>query len=82
MYGLRYGPKLRNPLRIEKQQEWVVEMPKESNARQLRGIHFIDPNDEEHQETMKNARKKLETPMAPAMPCKKMNRDGFLETGT
>ena len=31
---------------------------------------FIDPEDKEFKETIKNARKKLETPMAPAMPCK------------
>ena len=30
----------------------------------------IDPEDKEFKETIKNARKKLETPMAPAMPCK------------
>ena len=36
----------------------------------IRGIYFIDPDDEEFKETIKNARKKLETPMAPAMPCK------------
>ena len=40
------------------------------NARKLRGIHFIDPDDKEFKETIKNARKKLETSMAPAMPCK------------
>ena len=40
------------------------------NARKLRGIYFIDPEDKEFKETIKNARKKLETPMAPAMPCK------------
>ena len=31
---------------------------------------FIDPGDKEFTETIKNARKKLETPVAPAMPCK------------
>ena len=31
---------------------------------------FIDPEDKEFKETTKNARKKLETPMAPAVPCK------------
>ena len=36
----------------------------------FRGIYFIDPEDKEFKETIKNARKKLETPMAPAMPCK------------
>ena len=40
------------------------------NARKLRGIYFIDPEDKEFKETIKNARKKLETPMAPAVPCK------------
>ena len=40
------------------------------NARKLRGIYFIDPEDKELKETIKNARKKLETSIAPAMPCK------------
>ena len=44
--------------------------PKLDNARRLRGIYFIDPEDKEFKETIKNARRKLETPMAPAMPCK------------
>ena len=39
------------------------------NARRLRRIYFIDPEDKEFKETVRNARKKLETPMAPAMPC-------------
>ena len=45
-------------------------MPKLDNARKLRGIYFIDTDDKEFKETIKNARKKLETPVAPAMPCK------------
>ena len=40
------------------------------NARKLRGIYFIDPEDKEFKETIKNAREKLETSVAPAMPCK------------
>ena len=40
------------------------------NARKLRGIYFIDPEDMEFKETIKNARKKLETSVAPAVPCK------------
>ena len=44
--------------------------PQIDNARKLRGIYVIDPEDKEFKETIKNARKKLETPMAPAMPCK------------
>ena len=35
-----------------------------------RGIYFIDREDEEFKETIKNTRKELETPVAPAMPCK------------
>ena len=44
------------------------------NARKLRGIYFIDPEDTEFKETIKNARKKLETSVAPAMPCKIMKK--------
>ena len=40
------------------------------NARQLRGIFFIEPNDEELKHTMENVRRKLEIPMPAAMPCK------------
>ena len=46
------------------------------NARKLRGIYFIDPEDKEYKETIKNARKKLETSVAPAMPCKIMKNCG------
>ena len=45
------------------------------NARKLRGIYFIDPEDTEFKETIKNARKKLETSVAPAMPCKIMKKN-------
>ena len=38
----------------------------------VRGIYFIDPEDKEFKETIKNARKKLETSVAPAMSCKIM----------
>ena len=34
------------------------------NARKLRGIYFIDPEDKEFKETIKNAPKKLETPVS------------------
>ena len=42
----------------------------------MRGIYFIDPEDTEFKETIKNARKKLETSVAPAMPCKIMKNFG------
>ena len=40
------------------------------NAQKLRWIYFIDPEDKEFKETIKNARKKLETSVALVMPCK------------
>ena len=42
----------------------------------MRGIYFIDPEDTEFKENIKNARKKLETSVAPAMPCKIMKNCG------
>ena len=47
-----------------------VKEAKLDNARQLRGIFFIEPNDEEFKLTVKAARRKLEVPMPPAMLCK------------
>ena len=55
---------------LKERQKWSDEKPKLDNARRLRGIYFIGSEDKEFKETIKNARKKLETPMAPAMPCK------------
>ena len=51
-------------------QRWAIEKPMLDNARQLRGIDSIEPNDEEFKLTMKAARRKLEVPMPAAMPCK------------
>ena len=56
--------------KLKERQKWSHEKPKLDNARKLRGIYFLDPEDKEFKETIKNAREKLETPMAPAMPCK------------
>ena len=54
----------------EAKRRWAIEKPKLDNARQLRGIFFIEPNDEEFKLTMKAARRKLEVPMPAAMPRK------------
>ena len=51
-------------------QIWAIEEPKLDNAKQSRIIFFVEPNDEEFKLTMKAARRKLEVPMPPAMPCK------------
>ena len=51
-------------------QRWAIEKPKLGNARLLRGIFFIEPEDEEFKHTMKAARGKLEIQMPAALPCK------------
>ena len=67
-------PELREKMgknaKLKEKQKWSHEKPHLDNARKLRGIYFIDPEDKEFKETIKNAPKKLETPVAPAMPCK------------
>ena len=52
-------------------QEWAIEKPKLGHARKLRGIYSTDSSDEEYKDIIKNARRKLETPKAAAMPCKR-----------
>ena len=54
----------------QEKHEWAVDEPKLDNARKVRGIYLIDPEDGEYKETVKNARKKLEAPMEAATPCK------------
>ena len=51
-------------------QKWTIEKSKFDNVRELRGIFFIQPDDEEFISTIKNGRRKLEVPMSAAMPCK------------
>ena len=48
-----------DPARSTAKQKWAIEKPKLDNVRQLRGIFFIGPEDEEFRHTMKNARRKL-----------------------
>ena len=62
--------------KLKEKQKWSDEKLHLENARKLRGIYFIDPEDKEFKETIKNARKKLETSVAPAMPCKIMKNCG------
>ena len=72
--------KLGRNAKLKEKQKWFKEKPKLDNARRLRGIYFIDPEDNEFKETIKNARKNLETPMAPAMPCKTSKKSKHGET--
>ena len=62
--------------KLREKQKWSEEKIHLENARKLRGIYFIDPEDKEFKETIKNALKKLETSVAPAMPCKIMKNCG------
>ena len=61
--------------KLKEKQKWSNEKLHLENARNLRGIYFIDLEDKEFKETIKNARKKLETSVAPAMPCKIMKKN-------
>ena len=61
-------------------QKWSDENRKLDNAREEHGIYFIDPEDKEFKETIRNAWRKLETPMAPAMPCKTCKKSKHGET--
>ena len=62
--------------KLKEKQKWSEERIHLENARKLRGIYFIDPEDTEFKETIKNARNKLETSVAPAMPCKILKNCG------
>ena len=62
--------KLGRNAKLREKQKWSIEKPNLDNFRKLGEIYFIDPEDKGFNETIRNARKKLETPVAPAMPCK------------
>ena len=40
----------------KEKQKWAIEKPKLDNARKLRGIYFIDADDGEFKDILKNAR--------------------------
>ena len=58
---------MRKNAKLKEKQKWSEEKIHLDNARKLSGIYFIDPEDKEFKETIKNARMKLETSVAPAM---------------
>ena len=59
--------KLGSNAELREKQKWSIEKPKLDNARKLRGIYFIDPEDKEFKETIRNARKNWKHPWLP--PC-------------
>ena len=71
--------KLGRNAKLKEKQKWSNEKPK-LDIRRLRGIYFIDPEDKEFEETTKNTRENLETPMAPAMTCKTSKKNNNGET--
>ena len=56
--------------KLKEKQKWSEEKVHLDNARKLRGIYFIDPEDEEFKETIKNARMKLERQLLLQCPVK------------
>ena len=74
MYGQKFWPKLVKLLRIERNRNGQKKKPKLDDARRLRWIYFIDPDNEEHKEIIiKIPRRKLERTVAPVMPCKRQS---------
>ena len=63
-----------NAAKNREKPEGAKEKPKLNNARRMRGIYFNDPDGEENKEILRKARSKLERPTAPAMPCKRMDK--------
>ena len=63
----------------KEKQKWPLEKPKLDNARRLRRIKFIDPDDEEFKDISQKARRKLVISMPAAMPCE-FQRDKYRET--
>ena len=48
MYGQKYGAKIGKAAQNRRKQEWKNEKPKLDNARWLRGIYFIDLDDQDY----------------------------------
>ena len=74
--------KLGRNAKLRDRQKWSNEKQKLDNVRRLWGIDFIEAQDKKFNETIKNARKKLETPMAPAMHCKTSKNNQHVVTSS
>ena len=59
-----------NAAKKKAKKRWAIQKPKLENDRELRGIFFTEPNDEEFKLTMKTARRKMAVPLPAAVPCK------------
>ena len=69
--------------RLRQKHKWAIEKPKLDNARRLRGIYFIDLRTRSSRKPLE-MQEKLETPMAPAVPCKtcKKSKHGEIRNKT
>ena len=52
------GKDMSDASKRREKQKWAIKNPKLDNARRLRGIYFIDADDEEFKDMMKNARQR------------------------
>ena len=79
-YGQNCGQICRTALQKKKDGMWSTEKPKLDNARKWTGIYYINPDDMEFKDTLKNARKN-EMPLESAVPCKIVcTKDTFRRT--
>ena len=62
-------------------QEWQNEKPKLDNARRLRGIYFINPDDQDYKETLKYARRKIGKTYSSSHAVQKKSSDWQHESG-
>ena len=74
MYGQKFGRKLVKPLRLERNRKGQKKNQSSTMLGKLRGIYLNDPDGEENKDILRNARSKLERPVAPAMSCKRMDK--------
>ena len=78
-WGQRFWDDMSHASKRKEKQKWAIGKPKLDSTRNLRGIYFIDLDDEEFKDVMKNARRKLEVPMPAAILCW-IQREKYRET--
>ena len=61
IYGQNSGPNWEEIPSCGTSKKWSIEKPQLDNAGRLRGIYFIEADDKELKETIRNVRKKLDT---------------------
>ena len=66
--------------KLKDKHKWSYEQPKLVNARSLRGIYFIDPEDKEFKETIMKCSQEIGNTNVPAVPCKTSKKSKHGET--